>query len=58
METSLRQSLIISEGAFTIFVTRPISGALLVLTALMVTAPVARRLIGQRTPRRLEPPLA
>ncbi len=58
METSLRQSLIISEGAFAIFVTRPISGALLALTVLMVAAPVARRLVGQRPPRRVEPPLA
>jgi putative tricarboxylic transport membrane protein len=58
METSLRQSLIISEGAFAVFVTRPISGTLLVLTALMVAAPAARRLFGQRAPRRAEPPLA
>jgi putative tricarboxylic transport membrane protein len=58
METSLRQSLIISEGAFAIFLTRPISGALLVLTALMVASPVVRRLAGERPPRRADRPLA
>jgi putative tricarboxylic transport membrane protein len=42
METSLRQSLILSEGAFAIFVTRPISGILLAFAALMVVLPVAR----------------
>jgi putative tricarboxylic transport membrane protein len=42
METSLRQSLILSEGAFAIFVTRPISGVLLAFAALMVVLPVAR----------------
>jgi putative tricarboxylic transport membrane protein len=58
MEESLRQSLIISEGAFSIFVTRPISGTLLALAALMVMTPLARRLLGQRAARRVEPPLA
>jgi putative tricarboxylic transport membrane protein len=58
METSLRQSLIISDGAFAIFLTRPISGVLLLLTVLMVAAPVVRRLVGQRAPRRVDPPLA
>lgn len=58
MEESLRQSLIISAGAFSIFVTRPISGTLLALAALMVMTPLARRLLGQRAARRVEPPLA
>jgi len=58
MEESLRQSLIISEGAFSIFVTRPISGTLLALAALMVMTPLARLLLGQRAARRVEPPLA
>ena len=57
METSLRQSLIISEGAFGIFVMRPISGALLTFAALMVLLPVVRWLLGQRVARRVEPPL-
>jgi hypothetical protein len=43
METSLRQSLIISDGAFAVFATRPISGGLLALTVLMVVLPLARR---------------
>jgi putative tricarboxylic transport membrane protein len=58
METSLRQSLIISDGAFAVFATRPISGGLLALTVLMVVLPLARRLAGQRPPRRAGPPLA
>jgi putative tricarboxylic transport membrane protein len=58
METSLRQSLIISDGAFAIFATRPISGVLLGLTVLMVAMPLVRRLAGQRAPRRAVPPLA
>jgi putative tricarboxylic transport membrane protein len=45
METSLRQSLIISDGAFGIFVSRPISACLLVLTVAMLVVPVARRVM-------------
>ena len=58
METSLRQSLILSEGAFAIFATRPISGVLLALAALVLAMPLLRRLAGQRAPRRAVPPLA
>jgi putative tricarboxylic transport membrane protein len=58
METSLRQSLILSDGSFGIFVTRPISGALLALGAAMVALPLARRLFAQRAARRVTPPLA
>lgn len=58
METSLRQSLIISEGSFEIFVSRPLSGVLLGLALLMVALPVLRRIVGQRAPRRADPPLA
>ena len=58
MEISLRQSLIISGGAFSIFATRPISGVLLALTALMVALPFGRWLAGHRAPRRAGPPLA
>jgi TctA family transporter len=36
MEESLRQAMIISSGDFSIFITRPISAALLLLAALMV----------------------
>ena len=45
METSLRQSLIISGGDFGIFVSRPISACLLALTAILLATPVARRLL-------------
>jgi putative tricarboxylic transport membrane protein len=58
METSLRQSLILSDGSFGIFVTRPISGALLALGAAMVALPLARRLFAQRAARRAATPLA
>ena len=36
VERSLRQSLLISGGDLTIFVTRPISGTLIVITVLLV----------------------
>jgi putative tricarboxylic transport membrane protein len=58
METSLRQSLILSDGSFGIFVTRPISGALLALGAAMVALPLLRRQFAQRAARRAAPPLA
>lgn len=58
METSLRQSLIISEGSFNIFAIRPISGALLGLAVLMMVLPVLRRFMAQRAVRPAEPPLA
>jgi putative tricarboxylic transport membrane protein len=57
METSLRQSLIISEGGFGIFVTRPISGTLLAVAALMILLPLARRFLLQRELRNAAPPL-
>lgn len=55
MEMSLRQSLIISEGSFAIFVTRPISAVLLGLGAIMVLSPLVRQLVGQRLTRRVDP---
>jgi putative tricarboxylic transport membrane protein len=36
METSLRQSLLISRGSFNIFFTRPICVALIILTAIFL----------------------
>jgi putative tricarboxylic transport membrane protein len=42
METSLRQSLILSQGGFDIFVTRPISVVLLGIAVLMLVTPVLR----------------
>ena len=43
METSLRQSLLISRGSFNIFLTRPICAALIALTAAFLIWPILRR---------------
>jgi putative tricarboxylic transport membrane protein len=40
LETSLRRSLIMSQGDFSIFVTRPISLCFLILAALLLIIPV------------------
>ncbi|MEW5933016.1 MAG: tripartite tricarboxylate transporter permease, partial [Bacillota bacterium] len=44
VETSLRQSLIISGGSMAIFVTRPISAVLLAVAAAVLLAPALRSL--------------
>ena len=46
METALRQSLILSQGEFEFFVTRPLSAVLLGFAALLFVTPVVRRLAG------------
>ena len=51
LETSLRQSLIISGGSMGIFVTRPISALLLLIAAVVILAPVVRFLRGARRTR-------
>jgi putative tricarboxylic transport membrane protein len=43
METSLRQSLILSQGDFSIFVERPISGVLLAVGFAFVLLPLLKR---------------
>ena len=43
METSLRQSLLISRGNFAIFINRPICAALIVVTTAFLIWPVIRR---------------
>lgn len=48
METALRQSLILSQGSFTIFVERPISAALFALGAAIVTVPLLRQALRSR----------
>jgi putative tricarboxylic transport membrane protein len=58
METSLRQSLILSGGSFAVFVTRPISAALLALGLAMVVLPLLRRGLAQRAARPADRPLA
>ena len=49
LEESLRQALAISQGSFAVFVTRPISLALLLAAAASLTAPALTR-IGRRPP--------
>ncbi len=44
LETALRQSMTLSHGSLAIFVTRPISAALIVVTLLIVTVPLLARL--------------
>ena len=48
METSLRQSLILSQGSFAVFVDRPISAVLLALGFVVVIMPALRRGLGLR----------
>jgi len=43
METSLRQTLLISRGSFSVFYTRPICATLLVMTAAFLIWPLFRR---------------
>jgi putative tricarboxylic transport membrane protein len=50
LENALRQSLIISAGSFSIFITRPISAAFLLLAAVLLISalmPSAQRKRGQ-----------
>ena len=47
METSLRQSLIISQGDVGIFVSRPISATLIAIGAVFVLLPLVRRFFGR-----------
>jgi putative tricarboxylic transport membrane protein len=54
VERSLRQSLLISGGDLTIFVTRPISGTLIAIFVLLVVGQTAffikRKMGGKKTP--------
>jgi putative tricarboxylic transport membrane protein len=49
MESSLRQSLILSQGSFAEFFTRPISAALLVAAFVLILGPLGLRLLGRRS---------
>jgi putative tricarboxylic transport membrane protein len=40
MENSLRQSLLVSQGSFLIFLTRPVSATLLALSVLLLVLPL------------------
>jgi putative tricarboxylic transport membrane protein len=44
METSLRQSLIMSQADFTVFVTRPLSATLIGIAVLMIALPLIRKI--------------
>ena len=55
LETSLRQSMTLSHGSLAIFVTRPIAAALVVLTLLIVTAPLWSRAFPPHRRVRHEP---
>jgi putative tricarboxylic transport membrane protein len=48
LETALRQSLIKSDGSFTIFVTRPISATFLTVSALLLLVPMLPKLRKKR----------
>jgi putative tricarboxylic transport membrane protein len=48
LEASLRRSLIYSRGDFAVFVQRPIAATLLVLAALMLLTPLARRVATRK----------
>jgi putative tricarboxylic transport membrane protein len=48
-ENALRQSLQISEGDFTILLTRPIAGALMTLAAVTLLLPFAQQITGRRS---------
>ena len=48
LENNLRKSLILSQGDFSTFVTRPISAACLAVAALLLLSPLLPRLRAQR----------
>jgi putative tricarboxylic transport membrane protein len=50
LETSLRQSLIMSRGDLTVFVTRPVSAALLLVALALLARPLARGVMAWRSP--------
>ncbi|MCK0209713.1 tripartite tricarboxylate transporter permease [Starkeya koreensis] len=50
METSLRQSLMLSQGSMSIFIERPLSAVLTVAVVGMLLLPVIRMLLARRRP--------
>ena len=48
MEPALRRSLMLSNGKFTVFFTRPISLSLMIFIAILLVSPVVLRWIGKR----------
>jgi putative tricarboxylic transport membrane protein len=51
-ESEMRRSLIISHGSWTIFMTRPITAGLLLLTLGVLVYPLVRGAIERRRSRR------
>jgi putative tricarboxylic transport membrane protein len=49
-ENAFRQSLIISRGSPTIFLTRPISAAFILITFFLLLSPLVLRALGKRRP--------
>jgi putative tricarboxylic transport membrane protein len=49
LESDLRKSLIMSNGSFSIFMTRPISAAFLLLAIILIALPAFLWLIGRKT---------
>jgi len=49
METSVRQSLIMSRGDLSIFFRRPLTASLLILALGLLLAPAVRRVVGRRS---------
>jgi len=47
-ETSMRQSLLISDGSFLIFFTRPISGPIMLVAIALFLLPLIQRFRGRR----------
>lgn len=55
METSLRQSLMLSEGSLSIFVQRPLSAVLALLVIASLVLPIFNALMSRRAARRAQP---
>jgi putative tricarboxylic transport membrane protein len=53
METSLRQSLMLSEGSLSIFVQRPLSAILLLLVVASLLLPLMGLITRRRAQRRI-----
>ncbi len=55
LESSLRQSLMMSQGDLSIFITRPISGTLMAVLALVVLFPLVSWLLRRSKSRQASP---
>ncbi|QJP16968.1 tripartite tricarboxylate transporter permease [Starkeya sp. ORNL1] len=58
LESSLRQSLMMSQGDLSIFITRPISGTLMAILALVVLFPLVSWLLRRSKSRQASQPVA